>query len=217
MFATTELLEQILLSVDDIKSLMLTRRVAPQWRAVIDDTSSLKKKMWLAPRQLDREWYLSPGAINVHKRPRITCAAAATSAADSGDVIYKSGNFNPFLLHINPRDTSGSIWKSEFHLSWIPQPLFVRKQAKASYHKPRSMFLKMFAMQPPVPVVYLRVRNSGNELRNYRWLVERVKNKKEVRVGDVLRALSHMPKGEDAMLMVEERGDDVSSGAAGGD
>ena len=79
------------------------------------------------------------------------------------------------------------------------------------------MFLKMFAMQPPVPVVYLRVRNSGNELRNYRWLVERVKNKKEVRVGDVLRALSHMPKGEDAMLMVEERGDDVSSGAAGGD
>lgn len=62
----------------------------------------------------------------------------------------------------------------------------------------------MFATQPPVPVMYLRVRNGDNELRNYRCLVERVKNSKVVRVGDVLRALSHMPKSQEAMLVVEE-------------
>ncbi|GAB7323665.1 hypothetical protein MBLNU13_g07143t1 [Cladosporium sp. NU13] len=172
-FATTELLEQILLAVDDIKSLLLMRRVAPQWRTFIDETSSLKNKMWLVPQQLDHEeheWYLSPGAIYLHKRPRTTDAAAV---AGSGDVIYR-GTYRP-------------IWRSEFHSTWISQPLFIRKQAKPSLLKTRSIFLKMFATQPPVPVMYLRVRNGDNELRNYRCLVERVKNS----------------KGE-AMLIVEE-------------
>ncbi|GAB7323666.1 hypothetical protein MBLNU13_g07143t2 [Cladosporium sp. NU13] len=108
-FATTELLEQILLAVDDIKSLLLMRRVAPQWRTFIDETSSLKNKMWLVPQQLDHEeheWYLSPGAIYLHKRPRTTDAAAV---AGSGDVIYRFGEINTFLFHIEPRGTKGHL------------------------------------------------------------------------------------------------------------
>lgn len=111
VFATTELLEQMFLSVDDIKSLMLARRVAPQWRAVIDDTSSLTKKLWLVPQQLDHEWYLSPGATHLRKRPITTDAAAAATATDSSDIIYKSGTLNPFLLHLDPIDTHNPIWE----------------------------------------------------------------------------------------------------------
>lgn len=201
VFATPELLEQIFLSVDDSKSLMRSRRVAPQWRAVIDDTSSLKKKMWLVPQQLDHEWYLSPGATHLRKRPRTTGAAT-----DSSDIIYQSGIFNPFLLSIDPADIHHPIWKSGFHYSWISQPLFVRKQAttKSSLRKPPSKFLKMFATQPPVPVMYLRIRNGDNEARNYRCLVEKIQNSKGVRVGNVLRALSRMPKSQETMLLVEE-------------
>ena len=62
----------------------------------------------------------------------------------------------------------------------------------------------MFATQPPVPIMYIRVRNGDNELRNYRCLVEKIKNSKGVKVGDVLRALSRMPKSQETMVMVEE-------------
>lgn len=62
----------------------------------------------------------------------------------------------------------------------------------------------MFATQPPVPVMYLRVRNGDNELRNHRFLIEKIKNSKGVKVGDVLRALSHMPKSQETMVVVEE-------------
>ena len=55
--ATTELLEQILLFVPDIKSVAIMRSVSPQWRAVIDGSNSikqrvlsLKQRMWLAPQ-----------------------------------------------------------------------------------------------------------------------------------------------------------------------
>lgn len=198
VFATTELLEQMLLSVDDLKSLTAMRRVAPQWRAVIDETSSLKKKMWLVPQQLDHEWYLSPGATHLHRRPRTTDAAAASA---DGEIIYKSATPNPLLfLH----DSRRPIWASRYHASWISQPLFIQEQAKPSLLRTRGVFLKMFATQPPVPVMYLRVRNGDNELRNYRCLVERIKNSKGVKVGDVLRALSRMPKSQETIVVVEE-------------
>lgn len=61
----------------------------------------------------------------------------------------------------------------------------------------------MFATQPPVPIMYLRLRNGDNEARNYRCLVEKIGNSKGVRVGDILRALSRMPKSQDTMLLVE--------------
>jgi hypothetical protein len=62
----------------------------------------------------------------------------------------------------------------------------------------------MFATQPLVPIMYLRVRNGNLELRNYRCLVEPIKNSKGVRVQDVLRALERMPKSQQTMLVVEE-------------
>lgn len=62
----------------------------------------------------------------------------------------------------------------------------------------------MFATEPPVPAMYLRVRNGDNEARNYRYLVEKIGNSKGVRVGDVLRALSRIPKSQETMLLVEE-------------
>jgi hypothetical protein len=199
VLATTELLEQILLSLDDVKSLMSNRRVARKWRAVIDDTSSLKKKMWLVSQHLDHEWYLSPGATHLSKRPKTTAAPA-----DSSDIIYASGTFNPHLLHIAPSDTHRPLWRSEFHYSWISQPLHIHKRAIFSIGKPQSLFRKMFVTQPPVKLMYLRVRNGDDERRNYRCLIEKVKNSTGVRVGDVLRALSRMPKSQEMMLVVEE-------------
>lgn len=181
---------------------MLMCRVAPQWRTVIDDTSSLRKKMWLAPQQLDHEWYLSPGETTLHKRPKTTDAVAAAAAATAnGEIIYKSARPNPMLFF---RNSHWPIWASEFHFSWISQPHFIREQMTPSLHKTRSIYLKMFATQPPVPVMYLRVRNGDNELRNYRCLVEKIKNSKGVKVGDVLRALSNMPKSQETMFIVEE-------------
>ena len=197
VFATTELLEQILFSVEDLKSLVAMRRVAPQWRAVIDETSSLKKKMWLVPQQLDHEWYFSPGATHLHKRPRTTDAAAASA---DGEIIYRSATTNPLLFL---QDSRRPIWASRYHASWVSQPLFFQEQAKPSLLRTRGIFLKMFATQPPVPVMYLRVLN-GDDLSNYSCLVERIKNSKGVKVGDVLRALSRMPKSQDMMVVVEE-------------
>lgn len=197
VFATTELLEQILLSFDDLKSLTAMRRVAPQWRAVIDETSSLKKKMWLVPQQLDHEWYLSPGATHLRKRPRATDAAAATA---DGEIIYKSATPNPLLFLQHCRRP---IWASSYHVSWVSQPLFIQEQAKPSLLRTRGIFLKMFATQPPVPVMYLRVLN-GDDLSNYSCLVEKIKNSKGVKVRDVLRALSRMPKSREMMVVVEE-------------
>ena len=202
VLATTELLEHILLSLDDVKSLVSNRRVARRWRDIIDDTSSLKKEMWLVPQQLDHEWYLSPGASHLRKRPKTTTATAAP--ADSSDTIYASGTFNPHLLHIAPSDTHRPLWRSEFHYNWISQPLHIHKRAIFSIGKPQSLFRKMFVTQPPVKLMYLRVRNGDDERRNYRCLVEKVKNSTGVRVGDVLRALSRMPKSQEMMLVVEE-------------
>jgi hypothetical protein len=80
--------------------------------------------MWLTPQQLDHEWYLPPGATHLRKKPATTDAAAA--AADSGDIIYKSGTPNPLLLHIKLKEINRPIGKSAFHYSWISQPLFIR-------------------------------------------------------------------------------------------
>lgn len=125
VFATTELLEQIFLSVDDLKSLTAMRRVAPQWHTVIDETSSLKKKMRLVPQQLDHEWYLSPGANHLHKRPRTTDAAAASAG---GGIIYKSATPNPLLFL---QDSRRPVWASRYHASWVSQPLFNPRASKA--------------------------------------------------------------------------------------
>jgi hypothetical protein len=52
--------------------------------------------------------------------------SAAGQAADSGDIIYKSGTLNPLLLHIKLKEINRPIGKSAFHYSWISQPLFIR-------------------------------------------------------------------------------------------
>lgn len=201
VFATPELLEQVLLAVNDVKWFMLMRRVASQWRAVIDDTTSLRKKMWLAPQQLDHEWYLSPGAEFLRKRP---IATGRLAAADSGDIIYKSGITNPFLFDKSSPYRSRPIWTSHYHNSWVSPPLFVREQASSSFRKTGSLFLKMFATQPPVPAMYLRVRGDESALRNYRCLVEQVKNPKGVKVGDVLRAVAHLSESQKRAFVVDE-------------
>jgi len=202
VFAITELLEEILLSVDDIKSLMLMRRVAHKWRAVIDDNASLNKRKWLAPQQLDHEWYLVPGETHLRKRPKPTDAAAAsTAAADSGVVIYNSGLINPFLFKAH---CLRPIWASNFHNTWVSQPLCLLGAAMSSFRKPHSLFLKMFATQPPVPVMYLRIRKGEHRHGNYRCLVEQIKNTKGVKVGDVLRAVSCFSEGQALAFVVEE-------------
>ena len=190
---------------------MTTRRVAPQWRAVTGDSPSLMKKLWLAPQQLDHEWYLSPSAKLLLKRPATTKGAA--TAADSGDIVYKSGITNPFLFErsSNRPSLSQPIWTSEFHNSWVSSPLFIRERVtKAKVRKAKSLFLKMFATQPPVKIMYLRIRAGGESFyRSYRCLVEQVKNSKGVKVGDVLRAVSHLSHGQKTAIVVDEMMFDV--------
>lgn len=183
---------------------MTMRRVAPQWRAVIDDTTSLKQKMWLAPQQLDHEWYLSPGADFLRKRPALTGRSAA-AAADSDDIVYKSGLTNPFLFEksLSPR-AAQPIWSSRFHKSWVSPPLLVREDVKFRVRKAKSLFLQMFATQPPVKLMYLRIRSADSVLGSDRSLVEQVKNAKGVRVGDVLRAVSHLSESHKMAFVVDE-------------
>jgi hypothetical protein len=213
VFAITELLEQILLFVEDIPSLMTKRRVAPQWRVVIDDTTSLKQKMWLAPQQLDHEWYLSPGADFLRKRPILTGRSAA--AADSEDVVYKSGLTNPFLFEksLSPR-AAQPIWSSHFHNSWVSPPLLLREGVKFRVREAKSLFLQMFATQPPVKLMYLRIRSADSMLGSYRSLIEQVKNAKGVRVGDVLRAVSRLSESHKMAFVVDEMMFDVDRACA---
>lgn len=179
VFATTELLEKILISLQQVKHLMKTRRVCHRWQDVIDGTESLKKKMWLAPQQLDHEWYLSASATELRKRP------VSTAAAD-GDVSYKSACINPFLFFTK---SEPPIWKSHFHNCWVSQPLYLHEQPQSTSRKAKSLFLKIFATQPPVTVLYLRTTGEhGQGPRNYGCLVQQIKNKKGMKVGDVLRA-----------------------------
>jgi hypothetical protein len=190
---------------------MLMRRVAPDWRAVIDDSRSLMRKLWLAPQQLDHEWYLSPGADVLRKRPARTEGAAA--AAASGNIVYRSGIANPFLFKKNftRPGLCQPIWTSEFHNSWVSSPLFIRESVtKPKIRKARSLFLKMFATQPPVKVMYLRIRSGGeNMFRSYRCLVEQVKKSKGVKVGDVLRAVSHLSHNQKTAIVVDRMMFDV--------
>jgi hypothetical protein len=192
VFATTELFEQILISVNNIKCLMTARQVCRRWQDMIDNTESLKNMMWLAPQQLDHEWYLSPGAIRLYKRPM------NTTTATGGDVIYKSARYNPFLFRTSLTEP---IWKSCYHDPWISQPLYIHEQSMASFRGARSLFLKMFATQPPVTVMYMRVQGGDSEHRSYRCLIERIKNAKGVKVGDVLRAAWHASEAEPAFVV----------------
>ena len=61
----------------------------------------------------------------------------------------------------------------------------------------------MFATQPPVPVMYLRIR-GGRKVTTYFYLVEQIRDTKGVRVGDVLRAVAHLSKGQSIAFVVEE-------------
>lgn len=194
-----------MLSFDDLKSLLCMRRVAPQWRTVIDETSSLKKKMWLTPQQPDHEWYLRAGAGEtfLRRRPTATIAGgpAAAVTVDTGDIVYKSGRANPLLFK---SESATPIWESHLHGGWVSQPLCLLKDPSYSFRKARSLHLQMFATQPPVPVMFLKIRAGRNELRSYRCLLEQVKNTKGVKVGDVLRAASHWSNAQDIEFVVEE-------------
>jgi len=193
VFATTELLEQILISVGEVRSLMTMRRVAHKWQDVIDGTESLKRMMWLAPQQLDHEWYRQPGGRWFHKRPTNTVAAP-------GDIVYKAARNNPFLFD---RGSNRPIWKSSYHVKWISQRLRVRHQPKLFSQRARSLFLKMFATQPPVTVLFLRTRAEQAGKKSFSLLVERIKNTKGVEVGDILRVADRMPDGEKTVVAEE--------------
>jgi hypothetical protein len=68
----------------------------------------------------------------------------------------------------------------------------------------------MFATQPPVKVMYLRIRSGGeNMFRSYRCLVEQVKNSKGVEVSDVLRAVSHLSHNQKTAIVVDRMMFDV--------
>ena len=112
----------------------------------------------------------------------------------SGDIIYKSAILDQNLLRkAADSDSKGPIRKSYYHNSWVSQPLLVPGPSppwdvtRTDPWEMKGLYLKTFATQPPVPMMYLVIQGALDI--TYSCQIEPIKNKKGVTVGDVLRTV----------------------------
>jgi hypothetical protein len=177
------------------------RRVCKKWQAVIEGTPSLQRILFLAPQPSDHEWHgdyrsnpfwrnrCSAGPIEslLEKKPEGT-------APEAGKAVHTSARINPLLFYKQPGHASLPIWqphKYDYRVAianeWNSQEIYLRVESKPNGIKTNSPLLQMFATQPPLETMILRVYDSG-----FRASARDIRNAKGVKVIDVLRAAEQL-------------------------
>lgn len=232
-FGTTELLAEVLLNIGTLKDLMILRGVCQKWRDVIEDTPSLQRLIFLAPQPSeDHEWH---GDDRRHRfwTDRVKVKSILLNLPKGHDnsstrsEVLSSARINPLLFYTKPEHVAIPIWRPRKYSErfgaaqhWTSQELYLRMEAKPPGIRANSPLLRMFATQPPLPVMSLRTYDS-----DHRNSVRDIRNPKGVKVADILRAASQLggrkavvvdevifPEGTDRrMMMIRSHKDDFPS------
>jgi hypothetical protein len=181
VLSTTELLEQILSRLD-VQDLIILRRVAHQWRDVLNSSLILQRAMFLAPEpELDFEWHLkarcpcpNPGCRN--KPNRYVRRQCGTTPAH-GDTVMKSARFNPLMFERRlENECAGGRNAPQQSVRLYPRSCFINAGAN-------EMFAQMLISQPPV--THARV-----------GCMTRLANERGIKVKDIREAIERQRKSK---------------------
>jgi hypothetical protein len=197
VFGTSELLEQILLNVGNMKDLIRMRGVCHKWKDVIEGTQSLMQIIFLAPQQHDYEWHnwvridLGPPRYKLVKEPKTD---VETEKDNPG--ILQSARINPLLFFQLEEHALFPVWKTASYHRWTSQELHLREGArlKGTGIRVSSSLLNMFATQPPVYEMSFRTR--GDPARQ-------IRNRKGIKVIDVLRVAEGLEGGLNGRVVID--------------
>lgn len=167
-----------------------------KWQDVVEGSPSLKKIMFLAPEQADHEWHTEDRRMADGEVLEFLARKPTGSARDPSARIFDSARVNPLLFtkrvtrdmreYLTYPSISWPLWRAlrgTLSHDWILQELYLRKTERPSGIKAKSPILKMFATQPPVPVMTL-----GTDDRAFGMSERKVRNPKGVKIIDILRA-----------------------------
>lgn len=197
VFATNELLEQILLHVGILEDLVRMRGVNRQWKDVIEDTESLKKIIFLSPQESNYLWRstvkISPGS------PRYKLIKEAKSSVKTEEGQYhmlEQARINPLLFRQLSEYANIPFWNTGRHDRWTSEELHLREGAgiKGTKIKVSSPVLNMFATQPPVKEMTFRTGGAS---------ARQIRNSKGIKVIDVLRVAEGLVGGLDGRVVVD--------------
>jgi hypothetical protein len=200
VFATTELLEQILLNNGTMKDLIRLRGVCHKFKDVIEGTRSLMQIIFLSPQDLDHEWRslmrIDPGfpRYALTKEPK-----RSRNTKEEQSWFLKPARFNPLLFRQLSQYARIPIWHTGSGDRWTSEELHLREGAGIKGTKIRvgSPLLNMFATQPPVYEMSFRTGGPGSTARQ-------IRNRKGIKVIDVLRVAEGLVGGLDGRVVVED-------------
>jgi hypothetical protein len=185
---------------------MTLRRVCRGWQAVIEDTPSLQRLIFLAPQPSDHEWHgddrNNPFWEQWLPTESLLVKKPTGSAPDAGKEVRTSARINPLLFYKQPEHDAMPIWHQQAYYpdyraknDWSSQELYLRMEKK----KPKgikisSPLFRMFATQPPLEAMSFRVYEDG-----YRSTGD-IRNSKGLKVIDILRAAESL-EGRKAVVV----------------
>jgi hypothetical protein len=171
VFSTTELLEQVLSHLD-VQDLIVLRRVAHQWRNVLNSGLILQRAMFLTPEpELDFEWHLRARCPNppCRGKPHRYGRKPRGTVPDRGDTIMKPARFNSLMFERR----LANEWKGDQNAPQserlFPRSCFINAGAN-------ELFARMLISQPPVTHARVGCRT-------------RLVNEKGIKVRDVREAM----------------------------
>jgi hypothetical protein len=172
------------------------RGVNRQWKAVIEDTESLKQIIFLSPQESDDVWHtfvnLGPGGplYKFVKEPK------ANWEDKEYPGILQSARINPLLFRQLSENATIPMWYTGRQDRWTSEELHLREGAgiKGTKIRVSSPLLNMFATQPPLEAMTFRTgSNSARQIRN----------RKGIKVIDALRVAEGLAGGLNGRVVVD--------------
>jgi len=175
VFATSELLEQILSSLE-MKDPFVVQRVCVKWRAVIRNSLCLRQKMYLAPSSVESRWRQADVSEHGFRLTKINDG----DTGNDEEGIITSGHLNDCILQVLKYDR-GDMYQTKA----VHGEMATFRHVVEDSVRPNSLLTNCFLTQPPAGSVVLRYGTEEKELHNAGG----------VTLGDIMREWHEMNDG----------------------
>ena len=172
------------------------RGVNRQWKAVIEGTKSLKQIIFLSPQKSDHVWHTFVNLGPDGPLYKFVMEPKENWEDKEYPGILQSARINPLLFRQLSKNAAIPLWYTGREDRWTSEELHLRKGASIDGTKIKvsSPLLNMFATQPPLEVMTFRTgSNSARQIRN----------RKGIKVIDVLRVAQGLVGGLDGRVVVD--------------